>query len=71
MTIQRIFEKYMEAKHQDVERGQTKPLTVKLYGQRIEQRYLPFLKYKKLINIKDIRKDSFKDYAGFQLDKKQ
>ena len=71
MTIQRIFEKYMEAKHQDVERGQVKPLTAKLYGQRIEQRYLPFLKYKKLINIKDIRKDSFNDYAGFQLDKKQ
>ena len=71
MTIQRIFEKFMEEKHRDVERGQTKPLTAKLYGQRIEQRYLPYLKYKNLSNIKDIRKDSFKEYAGFQLDKKQ
>ena len=71
MTIQRIFEKFMEEKHKDVERGQTKPLTAKLYGQRIEQRYLPYLKYKNLSNIKDIRKDSFNEYAGFQLDKKQ
>ena len=71
MTIARIFEKYMEEKHRDVDRGQVKPLTAKLYGQRIDQRYLPYLKYKNLINIKDIRKDSFKDYAGFQLDKKQ
>ena len=71
MTIARIFEKYMEAKHKDVERGQTKALTAKLYGQRIEQRYLPYLKYKNLSNIKDIRKNSFDDYAGFQLDKTQ
>ena len=71
MTIARIFEKYMEAKYKDVERGQTKALTAKLYGQRIEQRYLPYLKYKNLSNIKDIRKNSFDDYAGFQLDKTQ
>ena len=71
MTIARIFEKFMEAKYKDVERGQNKPLTAKLYGQRIEQRYLPYLKYKNLSNIKDIRKNSFDDYAGFQLDKTQ
>ena len=28
------------------------------------------MEYKGLRNIKDIRKDSFKDYAGFQLDKR-
>ena len=69
-TIKRIFEKFMEVKKLDVERGQNKALTKKLYGQRIEQRFIPYLEYKGLQNIKDIRKDSFKDYAGFQLDKR-
>ena len=71
MTIERIFEKFMDQKQLDTDRGQTKYLTKKIYGQRIEQRYLPYLSWKNLKNIKDIRKDSFDDYAGFQLDKKQ
>ena len=69
-TIKRIFEKFMEVKKLDVERGQNKALTKKLYGQRIEQRFIPYLEYKGLQNIKDIRKDSFKEYANFQLDKR-
>ena len=69
-TIERIFEKFMEQKQLDTERGQSKALTQKLYGQRIDQRFMPYLEYKNLSNIKDIRKDSFKDYAGFQLDKR-
>ena len=69
-TIKRIFEKFMEQKQLDTDRGQSKALTQKLYGQRIDQRYIPYLEYKGLRNIKDIRKDSFKDYAGFQLDKR-
>ena len=60
----------MEQKQLDTERGQSKALTQKLYGQRIDQRFMPYLEYKNLSNIKDIRKDSFKDYAGFQLDKR-
>ena len=69
-TIKRIFEKFMEQKQLDTDRGQSKALTQKLYGQRIDQRFMPYLEYKNLSNIKDIRKDSFKDYAGFQLDKR-
>ena len=69
-TIKRIFEKFMEQKQLDTDRGQSKALTQKLYGQRIDQRYIPYLEYKQLRNIKDIRKDSFKEYAGFQLDKR-
>ena len=69
-TIKRIFEKFMEVKKLDVERGRNRELTKKLYGQRIEQRFIPYLEYKGLQNIKDIRKDSFKEYANFQLDKR-
>ena len=69
-TIKRIFEKFMEQKQLDTQRGQSKALTEKLYGQRIDQRFMPYLEFKQLRNIKDIRKDSFKDYAGFQLDKR-
>tara|TARA_B100000886_G_scaffold199259_1_gene137360 strand:+ start:183 stop:1532 length:1350 start_codon:yes stop_codon:yes gene_type:complete len=69
-TIKRIFEKFMEQKQLDTDRGQSKALTQKLYGQRINQRFMPYLEYKQLQNIKDIRKDSFKDYSGFQLDKR-
>ncbi len=69
-TIKRIFEKFMEQKKLDVDRGQNKPLTTKLYGQRIDNRFIPYLEHKNLSNIKDIRKDSFNDYAGFQLDKR-
>ena len=47
-TIKRIFEKFMEVKKLDVERGQNKALTKKLYGQRIEQRFIPYLEYKKI-----------------------
>ena len=69
-TIKRIFEKFMEQKQLDTDRGQSKALTQKLYGQRIDNRFIPFLEHKKLFNVKDIRKNSFDDYAGFQLDKR-
>ena len=69
-TIKRLFEKFMEQKKLDTERRQSKALTEKLYGQRIDNRFIPFLEYKNLINIKDIRKNSFDEYAGFQLDKR-
>ena len=69
-TIKKIFEKYMKSKKLDVDRGRNRPLTEKLYGQRIDQRFIPYLEYKNLHNIKDIKKDSFKDYADFQLDKR-
>ena len=60
----------MEQKQLDTDRGQSKALTQKLYGQRIDNRFIPFLEHKKLFNVKDIRKNSFDDYAGFQLDKR-
>ena len=69
-TIKRIFEKFMEQKQLDTDRGQSKALTQKLYGQRIDNRFMPYLEFKNLSNIRDIKKDSFKDYAGFQLDKR-
>ena len=69
-TIKRIFEKFMEQKQLDTDRGQSKALTQKLYGQRIDQRFMPYLDYKNLRNIKDVRKNSFDEYAGFQLDKR-
>ena len=69
-TIKRIFEKFMEQKQLDTDRGQSKALTQKLYGQRIDQRFMPYLDYKNLRNIKDVRKNSFEEYAGFQLDKR-
>ena len=54
MTIERIFEKFMDQKQLDTDRGQTKYLTKKIYGQRIEQRYLPYLSWKNLKNIKAV-----------------
>ena len=36
----------MEQKQLDTDRGQSKALTQKLYGQRIDQRYIPYLEYK-------------------------
>ena len=69
-TIKRIFEKFMEQKQLDTDRGQSKELREKLNGQRIDNRFIPFLEYKNLFNIKDIRKNSFDDYAGFQFDKR-
>ena len=69
-TIKRIFEKFMEQKQLDTDRGQSKALTQKLYGQRIDQRFMPYLDYKNLRNIKDVRKNSFEEDAGFQLDKR-
>ena len=70
ITIKRMFEKFMEQKQLDTDRGQSKSLTQKLYGQRIDNRFIPFLEHKNLSNVKDIRKNSFDDYAGFQLDKR-
>ena len=38
----------MEQKQLDTDRGQSKALTQKLYGQRIDQRFMPYLEYKRI-----------------------
>ena len=70
LTIQKVFENYMIEKNKKLNRGLIKPLTQKIYQQRIDTRYTPYLKEKGLVNMTQITKDSFEDYSGFQLDRK-
>ena len=69
LTIQKVFELY-DRKNKKLNRGLIKPLTQKIYQQRIDTRYTPYLKEKDQVNMTQITKDSFEDYSGFQLDRK-
>ena len=70
LTIQRVFENYMLEKNKKLNRGLIKPNTQKIYQQRIDLRFTPYLKFKNIKNMTEIRKDTFDGYAGFQLDRR-
>jgi len=70
LTIKKVFENYMIEKNKKLNRGLIKPNTQKIYQQRIDLRYIPYLSFKNMKNMIEIRKNSFDDYAGFQLDRR-
>ncbi len=70
LTIKKVFENYMIEKNKKLNRGLIKPNTAKIYQQRIDLRFIPYLKFKKITNMNELKKDSFDDFVGFQLDRK-